>query len=286
MPLKFIANGLLNTFISNSNLHKAILILNSDSTFQLHNLNGDAFDLTIGRYYCKNTTIVFMWDSIKTYLSINDTAIYKKYFRVRKPTAFKINNVVYSFNKKHTPHIIERETFDKIEIFFNANQLFTRGFISDSLRNFPNPIYINMAKNKLTLNKKFSQDVVFPLDSVWGFRALSDNGLSGFVMRINYNNLFNYKILQYNEICIYSVYVPGFHGGHTNYYFSDGLNGQIFSLNNANLIECYKNTNNQFCTLLKTDKKLRTNFFKNKLIDKNQNGEFRIITAYKKSLKN
>lgn len=286
MPLKFIQCDGTDKYISTSQYHKAVLKLYPDSTFELHYLNSEAFDLAIGRYYTFNNFIYFIWDSVKTNSAISDTNIYKKYYRLQKANPFKINKTVFKFFKKTINSTIERDIFDKVEFFITSKDLYTHGIFSDSLSDFPIPFTFTymLPGIKIILNKKFEKNISCNLDTIWGFRCIYRNGTQGSFFRVNPADTMCYRVLQYDGMIIYSFKGLAYHSkNHTQYYFSENIDSPMFKLNLPNLKECYK-SNQAFIDVLEKDKDLAVTYWKNGLISMDENGKFNLLKVYQKSL--
>jgi len=236
MPLKFTSDGATNVLFNKSANSKAILILNSDSTFELHYLNNIGFDLTKGYYHYKNDKIYFIWDSIKTNQAVLDPSTYEKFYKIRKPNPFKISKTVFIYKRTTQLVTIEREEYGKLELFFHSSDVLKGGLLIDSLRTFVNPVYINSAKNELILRKKIGNNLVYKLDSVWGYRKIS-NDYANFVYRfIACDDPF--RILVCDTLIIYSV----FSGKHYDACLSRGLDSEIIPLTKSSLRQNFANS--------------------------------------------
>lgn len=212
---------------------------------------------------------MFNWDSLKTYQSTSDSNICKIYLNSFKPYPypFKLLNKYFLFDSKLHEAFEKPKAYDAIEVFFSSKEVFSHGLIIDSLHYFPFPYTIDYNENKFILNRKFGKNIVFPLDSVWGYRHFG--GADNYVFRLK-GNPANLPVIAYENLVIYEFST----GKNKFYYFSDNLDSEIMSLSRSSLEKHFKN-NACFLQALKEEKWMLYPVYK-------KTGEFKVITIYKK----
>src|ERR1700749_3124945 len=96
LPFSFTkVEGKLVKYKNQGPYHISEIELSTNGSFVYYFLSQTRFDLTIGNYTKTDGLVTLNWDSLKTMAAVNDTSVYKKYFKFKPPTPFKIKDKIY-----------------------------------------------------------------------------------------------------------------------------------------------------------------------------------------------
>lgn len=281
-PIVFNVKGKRNVYELKSDYYKyhvgAHIELTDDSTFVYWRGNLKGYVFAIGRYkHVGKDVLSFTWDSVATCKTI-ENGNYLERFESDIPKPFKMQQTMFYLRSNNLSLVESR--YHTLEIFFSSNQVFEHGLVVDSLKDWPNPYKIDVKKNQFILRKKGHPEIIFPLDSIWGFRFVKNSGPGKLVRKWKNDNYFGYAtIVGYNGFVIYEK------AYYHNCLFSMNLDSKMYNLTYDELIKQTKE-DTVFCNAIQEE--FKRNKLWRKVERKNQvwsseNCWYRLLEIYKQT---
>ena len=265
-----------NFYIQQGPYHLSEMQFFSDSSFVYYFVSNLRYNITFGRYTQFDNLITLRWDSAATVLLAADSSNYKKYFKFKFPTPFKIEDKIYLIKSNSLENLKVKFPSKKTELYFSSNDFLKTGFAVDSFFQ----IKYNPTGTKLVLQKYNQKDVLFPKDSIWGYKICPD-GWKCDLYRIapKGTNWYTSAAIQVVQIDALIIYTIG--SDFLNVFFSKDLNSTIYHLNNSGITKAFKENGVLLKSILTEMDKIKNNY----TAINEKTDCFKIIEIYKEVLK-
>jgi hypothetical protein len=200
------------------------LELHADSSFVYYYVSDIAYEVSAGKYSMADNVITLNWDSLKTENTAIEPDFYREYFKSKKPTPFKIQNVKYILMDNELIPYRSYTNENRIEFIYRSGDLFKR---NKGVNNFKDIAY-NKHGNRLIISYGKDQEMVLRADSIWGF-AIYKNHKTQVYRRtakgLNWYGIPGVQIAQLDKLIIYTVGEDRMYS-----YFSENLDSKIYAL--------------------------------------------------------